>query len=273
MVDEKLINGGTKCDDSIGAEFCPIAEWDNDERGVSLNYRRFAISLILAIALISGLSTAEDGNASADDGLLGQNGVLNTSDIEETTDIVEPTEPLTTDVETPLPEAAAKDLEGTWILNTDDGQISMVIYQSEDILFGAANSEAPTPWNGVVTGSVFGDTVQIQILSLQDGVLVSTLIAGPASEGTIGGSLVQSDSNGNVKTGSVMGIMTNPETSGYTPANVPAAASPAVSAAVTPAPEVPAAQAPAQGAAADGKVQPVDVTTFKDKFVWNPFPV
>jgi hypothetical protein len=232
---KSLLMVGTKWDDSIGAEFCPIAEWDNNERGVSLNSRRFAISLILAIALISGLSTAEDGNVSADDGLLDQEGVVNGSDIEETTDIVEPTEPSTTEVETPLPGATSQDLEGTWILNTDDGQISVVLYQSEDILFGAANSQTPKPWNGVVTGSVFGDTVQIQILSLQDGVLVSTLIAGPASDGTIGGSLVQSDSNGNVKTGSVMGIMTNPETSGYTPANVPAAAT--TVAPVTPAPE------------------------------------
>lgn len=258
---------------AFGADLCPIAEWDNNERGVSLNSRLVAISLILAIALISGLSTAEDGNVSADGGLLDQQGAVNGSDIEETTDIVEPTEPSTAEVETPLPGATSQDLEGTWILNTDDGQISMVLYQSEDILFGAANSQTPKPWNGVVTGSVSGDTVEIQILSLQDGVLVSTLIAGPASDGTIGGSLVQSDSNGNVKTGSVMGIMTNPETSGYTPANVPPAASPAVAAAVTPALEVPAAEPPAQGTAAGGKVQPVDVTTFKDKFVWNPFPV
>lgn len=230
-----------------------------------MNSKSFAISLILAIALISGLSTAEDGNVSADLGLLDQEGVVNGSDTEGTTGIVEPTEPSTAGVETPLPGAGSQDLEGTWILNTDDGQISMVLYQSEDILFGAANSEGPTPWNGVVTGSVFGDTVQIQILSLRDGILVSTLIGGPASEGTIGGSLVQSDSNGNVKTGSVMGIMINPETSGYTPANVPTAASPAV-AAVTPAPEVPAAQAPAQETSADGRRTPVDVTTFRERF-------
>ncbi|UEC43516.1 MAG: conserved exported protein of unknown function [Methanothrix sp.] len=229
-----------------------------------MNTKKVAISLILAIALISGLSAADDGNVSEDGGILGQNEIAETYDIAETTDIAEPAEPSAPEIQTALPEAAYGDLEGIWILNTDDGQISMVLYQSEDILFGAANSVAPAPWNGVVTGSVLGDTVRIQILTLREGVLVSTLIAGPASDGTIAGSLIQSDSQGRSETGSVMGIMINPDTSGYTPANVPVAA-PAV-APVTPTPETPAATPPAQETTADGRRTPVDVTAFRERF-------
>ncbi|MGB3944631.1 MAG: hypothetical protein WBK88_07565 [Methanothrix sp.] len=229
-----------------------------------MNIKNVAISLILAIALIPGISAADDGNGSGDGGILGQNDIVETSDIAETTGIAETAEPSASDLQTALPEAASGDLEGIWILNTEDGQISMVLYQLEDILFGAANSEAPTPWNGVVTGSVFGDTVQIQILALREGVLVSTQITGPASDGTLAGSLVQSDSQGRSETGSVMGILINPDTSGYAPANVPAAA--ATVAPVTPAPETPAATAPVQETTADGRRTPVDVTTFRERF-------
>ncbi|MDF0590573.1 hypothetical protein [Candidatus Methanocrinis natronophilus] len=232
-----------------------------------MNIKNVAISLILAIALISGNSAADDGNGTVDDGISGQNDmveIVEAVEMADTTDIAEPAEPSAPDIQTALPAATSVDLEGIWILNTDDGQISMVLYQSEDILFGAANSEAPAPWNGVVTGSVFGDMVRIQILNLRDGVLVSTVIAGPASDGTIAGSLVQSDSQGRSEMKSVMGILINPDTSGYTPATVPVAA-PAV-APVTPTPETPAVTAPAQETTADGRMTPVDVTIFRERF-------
>jgi len=210
--------------------------------------------MLITITLISGLSIAEDSNAS-------------TNEIENgATVALEPTVVEDTEVEPAAPEAAAQGLEGSWILFMDDAQIPMVIYQSEDLLFGAANSETPQPWNGVVSGSVSGDEFELQILSLQDGVLVSTLITGTAINGDLSGDFVQSDSKGKVNKGIVTGIQTSPDTSGYEPADVPTAAATAVTAAVTPAPEsTTTAPAPAE-TTEDGRRTPVDVTTFSERF-------
>jgi hypothetical protein len=236
-----------------------------------LNIRCIALSLILAISLISGLSTAEDSNVS-----------MNGSEVQPA-EVVEPTVVEATEVETAAPEGTAtsdeaavadvKALEGSWILNMDDAQISMVIYQSEDLLFGAANSETPKPWNSVVSGLVLEDEVELEILSLQDGVLVSTQITGIATEGTLTGSFVQSDSEGKVNKGSVMGFLTSPETSGYEPADVPTAAATTTAAAVTPAPEsATTASAPAE-TTDDGRKKPVDVVSLKDTIPYSPFGI
>jgi hypothetical protein len=239
-----------------------------NDRGVNLNLRRIALSLILAISLISGLSIAEDSNAS-----------INDSEVQPG----EVVEPSVSEVETAAPEetgtvedtaaADVKVLEGSWILNIDDAQISMVIYQSEDLLFGAANSETPKPWNGVVSGLAYEDEVELEILSLQDGILVSTLIAGISTEGTLAGSFVQSDSNGKVNKGNVMGFLTSPETSGYEPADVPTAAATTVAAAVvTPTPESAATTTTAE-TTTDGRKTPVDVVTLKDTIPYSPFGI
>lgn len=180
--------------------------------------------------------------------------------------------------ETAAPEdaaAAVQSLGGSWILNMADGQTSMVVHQSEGLLFGAANSEAPKPWNGAVTGKAFEEGFELQILSLQDGVLVSTVIVGSATTDDLSGAFVQSDSQGRVNQGIVTGFLLSPDTSGYEPANVPAAVAPAA-AAVTPAPETPAAAPPAQDTNASGGTKPVDVTTFRDRFAVGagaPLPV
>jgi len=237
-----------------------------------LNLRRIALSVIITITLISGISMAEDSNVSMNDNEI------------TPTEVVEPTEPAISDVETAAPEevatseeaaaAEAGGLEGTWILNMDDAQISMVIYQSDDLLFGAANSETPKPWNAVVSGLAYEDEVELEMLSFQDGVLVSTLITGTAMEDTLAGSFVQSDSTGKVNKGSVMGFLTSPETSGYEPANVPVAAATTVAAAVTPAPES-AATATTEETTEDGRRKPVDVTTMAEKYTssWTGFAI
>lgn len=187
---------------------------------------------------------------------------------------VEPTEVPAIEVETAAPEEAAvvQSLEGTWILNVDDDQISMVIYQSEDLLFGAAKSEATEPWNGVVSGSASGDGAELEILSLQDGVLVSTLITGTVTEGSLAGSFVQSDSSGKVNKGSVMGFLTSPETSGYEPADVPTTAATTTTAAVTPATES-AVTTTTEQTTDDGRKTPVDVVTLKDTIPYSPFGI
>jgi hypothetical protein len=191
-----------------------------------LNLGRIALSALITITLISGLSMAEDADALVNDSI---NESFNATETgrSEAGEMAPEEETAASSVQS---------LRGSWILNTDDGQISMVVHQSEDLLYGAANSEAPEPWNGVVTGQASEEGFELQILSLQDGVLVSTIIAGSATADDLSGTVVQSDSLGQVKEGTVNGFLVSPDTSGYEPADVPAAVAPAA-AAVTPAPE------------------------------------
>jgi len=165
-----------------------------------LNLRSIALSvLLITTTLISGLSIAEDSNITMKDSETGP------------TEVVEPMEIVDIDVETVITEDVTVDeetatsvvqsLEGTWIVNMDYVPISMVIYQSEDTLFGAANSDVRKPWNGVVFGSASGDEVELEIHSLMNGVLVSTMTTGTATENTLKGIFIQSDSNGKVNKG------------------------------------------------------------------------
>jgi len=216
--------------------------------------------LILAISLISGLSMADDLNEPTDESEV-QPGELLEPTVSEATDAAAPEETGAVD------EAAAdaKPLEGSWILNLDDAQIAMVLYQFGDILFGAANSETPKPWNGVASGSADEDEVELEILSLQDGVLVSTMISGIATEGTLAGSFVQSDSEGKVNEGKAMGFLTSPDTSGYEPAVVPTAATTAAAAVIPALENTTTTPAPAE-TTEDGRRTPVDVTTLADQY-------
>jgi len=237
-----------------------------DDRGVILNLRHIALSLILAISLISGLSMAEDSNVSTDESDFKPGEALEPT-VSEDSDV----ETAATDEAIAADEAAvadAKALEGSWILNLDDAQISMVIYQSGSLLFGAANSEATNPWNGVVSGSADEGEVELEILSIRGGVLVSTLIRGIATEGTLTGSFVQSDSEGKVNEGNVMGFLTSPDTSGYEPANVPEETTSTVSPAAQ-APEVQtAATTPAEETTNEsGRRVPVDVTAYSERYI------
>jgi len=223
--------------------------------------------MLITITLISGLSMAEDANVSINESEIGP------------AEAVEPTVAEDVGVETAAPEeaaiseeTAALDLKGSWILIMDDERNAMVIYQSEDLLFGAASSETPKPWNGVVSGSVSGEEFELQILSFQDGVLVSTLITGTAAQGDLSGSFVQSDSNGKVNIGSVTGILTSPDPSGYEPADVPVAVTTTTAAAVTPAPESAATEATTE-TTEDGRKKPVDVTTYGDQINYWGTPI
>lgn len=259
---KSLLTVERNCEMAVGIKTLPSNGVGKNERGVSLKYRCIVLSLILAISLLSGFSMAQNADEST-----------NGTEI-DTTVVAGPTETSTTDLDAAEPEAftqpetsategaesAALTLQGTWILTADDSLISMVIHQSEDILFGAANSQTPKPWNGVVSGSVSGDDIELHILSLQDGVLVSTLIVGTATADDLAGSFVQSDSNGKVNEGMISGFLANPDTSGYEPARVAAAAPVTTAATLTPAAETPAVAMTAP-TTDDGRKKPVDVTT------------
>jgi len=232
-----------------------------------LNLRRIALSMLIAITLISGLSLAEDANVSNNESVIAP------------AEVLEPTVNAT-DAESSATDVAAQathSLEGSWILTMEDARVSMVLYQSGEILFGAANSDSPKPWNAVVSGSISGDVANLRIISLQDGFLVSTLIAGTAQDGSMTGSFVQSDSQGRINQGTVTGSLISPDTSGYEPANVPAVATTAattntIAAAATTEP-VAAGNATAAGTVKDEGI--LDVTTVADTITstWTGFEI
>jgi len=233
-----------------------------------LNPRRIALSMLIAITLISGLSSAQDANVSNN-----ESGIAPAEGLEPTADAASGAELSETDVAA----QATQSLEGSWILTMDDARVSMVLYQSGEILFGAANSDSPEPWNAVVTGSISGDVANLRILSLQDGFLVSTMVAGTAQDGSLSGSFVQSDSQGRVDQGTVMGSLISPDPSGYEPANVPAAATTAAAASTT-APAAttePAVAGNATAAETTKDTGILDVTTVADTITstWTGFEI
>ncbi len=186
--------------------------------------KRFALVAIIITMLLSGLSLAEDTvqNLNTSSPLetetsidplakdAGQNPEVSPSPENETTPDLATTEDAT----------EILSLEGSWIFSLEDAQIFMVVYQSGEALFGAAKSEDPEPWNAMVRGSIFGDEVEMDILSIQNAALVSMNIMGTASEYEITGSFVRSDSNGNFAGGDVTIIQISPDTSGYEPVEV-----------------------------------------------------
>ena len=197
-----------------------------------MNMKNITLSIILSMTLMSGLCLAQND-----------------------------TESVTTSLDD-LVEAKAPSLEGTWIFPIDDMQVTMVLYQSEDQLFGACKSEDPEPWNAVVMGSFTGDQAVLNAMSLQSGVLVSTKISGTVSEGTITGNFVQADSNGNVKMDDVLGFQASPDTTGYEPVEVAAPVVSALPAATTPVAETVTPEIAATTPEKENK--PVDVTTLAD---------
>jgi len=110
------------------------------------------------------------------------------------------------------------DLEGIWILEMEDLQVTMVVHQFDCDLAGACTGNDPEPWNAVMVGSVSGNEVEFHAGSVQNGVIVIMAMTGGEDDGTITGSFVQADSLGNVANGNFTGFIINPDTSEYEPA-------------------------------------------------------
>lgn len=122
-----------------GVKKLPSSEWEKE--GVRLNLRRIALSMLIAITLISGLSLAEDANVS-----INESEIAPAEGVDATANATDAESSASEDVAT----QTAQSLEGSWILTMDDARVSMVLYQSGAILFGAANSDSPspgTPWS------------------------------------------------------------------------------------------------------------------------------
>jgi hypothetical protein len=129
----------------------------------------------------------------------------------------------------------AIDLSYIWSVGgIETGQITMVLNQDGDNLFGQAKYEPESgqPWNGDVTGSVSGDKVALVITAAKDKKLVSSKLDGVfdnASQ-TIQGKFVQMSEGKITGNGEFNAMWISPDVSGYTPAKIeepkPAAAEP-----------------------------------------------
>jgi hypothetical protein len=157
----------------------------------------------------------------------------------------------------------AIDLSYIWSVGgIEAGQITMVLNQDGDNLFGQAKYEPESGqlWNGDVTGSVSGDKVALVITAAKDKKLVSNKLDGVfdnASQ-TIQGKFVQMSEGKIVGNGEFNAMWISPDVSGYTPAKI----------------EEPklAAAAPSGTASNQTETQPskpksrfVDVREYKDK--------
>jgi plastocyanin len=117
----------------------------------------------------------------------------------------------------------AIDLNYIWSVGgIEAGQITMVLNQDEDNLFGQAKYEPESgqPWNGDVTGSVSGDKVALVITAAKDKKLVSSKLDGVfdnASQ-TIKGKFVQMSEGKITGNGEFNAMWISPDVSGYTSA-------------------------------------------------------
>ncbi|HII05741.1 MAG TPA: hypothetical protein HA349_00050 [Methanotrichaceae archaeon] len=116
------------------------------------------------------------------------------------------------------PSAETLNLEGIWTFSFEDaGQMTAVLYQSESSIWGAAKSEKPEPWNGVLTGSIYGDRIEISTLSATGDVLTVTGMQGTATGETVKGSFFQIDGLGETASGAFAGMRTSADAAGYAP--------------------------------------------------------
>jgi hypothetical protein len=119
----------------------------------------------------------------------------------------------------------AIDLNYIWSVGgIEAGQITMVLNQDGDNLFGQAKYEPESgqPWNGDVTGSVSGDKVALVITAAKDKKLVSSKLDGVfdnASQ-TIRGKFVQMSEGKITGNGEFNAMWISPDVSGYTPAKI-----------------------------------------------------
>jgi hypothetical protein len=119
----------------------------------------------------------------------------------------------------------AIDLSYIWSVGgIEAGQITMVLNQDGDNLFGQAKYEPENgqPWNGDVTGSVSGDKIALVITAAKDKKLVSNKLDGVfdnASQ-TIQGKFVQMSEGKIVGNGEFNAMWISPDVSGYNPAKI-----------------------------------------------------
>lgn len=120
-------------------------------------------------------------------------------------------------------EAAAPNLQYIWsVTGIEDGQVTMVLNQSGEDLFGQAKyePEGGEPWNADVIGSVSGDKVQLVLTALKGDTMATTKMTGTFANEAISGNFTQISQGKVSKSGEFSAMWINPDVSSYTPAVV-----------------------------------------------------
>jgi hypothetical protein len=127
---------------------------------------------------------------------------------------------------TSTPTNKLLNVQGIWNVSLAGTGITMAMSQSGDSIFGMCKFEGSEPWNGVVAGSLSGNSVNMAIAAMQGKVLVSTDITGTISDEGLLGLSVSYDSDGNEASGKVTGTKISPDIADYTPVKIEAATEP-----------------------------------------------
>jgi hypothetical protein len=117
--------------------------------------------------------------------------------------------------------------QGIWNISLAGTGITAAMNQSDDFIYGRCKFEGDEPWNGVIAGSLSGNSVNMAIEAMQGKVLVSTDITGTISDDVLSGRYVSYDSDGNEANGEVTGTRISPDVADYTPVKIEVAAEPA----------------------------------------------
>lgn len=118
----------------------------------------------------------------------------------------------------PAPEDL--NLEGIWTFSLDGaGEMIAVLHQSEDSIWGGAKSGGADGENGVLTGSVYRDQIEIITLSAEGDVLAVTRMRGTVSGDAVRGSYFRIDSLGVATRGNFIGMRTGSDVAGYSTMN------------------------------------------------------
>jgi hypothetical protein len=114
-------------------------------------------------------------------------------------------------------EKAAK-IQGIWSINLKGTeQVTMVLHQKDDCLFGSCKSES-SGWNAVVLGSVYETRLELVTTAIENNSMTSTRFIGTLQNESISGTFMKSDDLGNVNSGLFKAVLINKGLSGYSPA-------------------------------------------------------
>lgn len=115
-------------------------------------------------------------------------------------------------------------VQGIWNVSLAGTGITAAVDQSAVSIYGRCKFEGAEPWNGVIAGSLSGNSVDIAIAAMQGKVLVAIDIVGNITDDVLSGRYVSYDSDGNEASGDVTGTRISPNVADYTPVKIKAEA-------------------------------------------------
>jgi len=162
---------------------------------------------------------------------------------------------------------SVSNLQYIWsVAGIEPGQVTMVLNQDGKDIYGQAKYEPDTgnAWNGVVSGSIAGDNVNLVIAALVGKELVSTKMSGTFANESLAGNYLKTSAGKITGRGNFDATWINPDITSYTPAkiNQPQQEMPAQITKTTQNITAPTTQQPVQ---LGQKSRFVDVRQYKDK--------